>query len=329
MLFESLALNGATTVLALALLIGASEKIVDKLVLLANAFGVSKTFAGLTVMSLATSLPEIGSHLVASMGILAGSLDFEVASATVLGANIGSDVFQQTFALGLVVLFMGELVFDRPFLFHAYLPMICTTLMCIILGWDGEYSRLDGALLFGTFLAYVFFLYKQEKINQVMNVSAEASQNIARDALVLAAGMATLLISAYVLLRQLEGIVETTGVGGSFLGVITLGLASAAPEMLTAIQGIRKQATGISLGTLIGSNIVNPLVAIGLGAMTSTYWVPRPLVAWDLPMETISAAMLLSYLLFNKRTLGKKGGLYLVFLYVAYISVRAFYFSVD
>ena len=305
----------------------ASERVVDKLVLLANAFGVSKTFAGLTVMSLATSLPEIGSHLVASMGILTGSLDFEVASSTVLGANIGSDVFQQTFALGLVVLFMGELKFDRAFLFHAYLPMICTTMLCIVLGWDGTYTRLDGVLLFGLFLAYVAFLYKRERVQHVMGVSSEESQNVAKDVGVLCVGMVVLLVSAYVLLSQLERVVESTDLGGSFLGVITLGLASAAPEMLTAIHGIRKGATGISLGTLIGSNIVNPLVAIGLGAMASTYRVPRPLLVWDLPMETISAAMLLVYLHFNNRTLGKKGGLYLIFLYVAYLTVRALYFS--
>jgi cation:H+ antiporter len=329
MLFESSVLNGITTIVAIALLIGSSEKVVDKLVLLANAFGVSKTFAGLTVMSLATSLPEIGSHLVASLGIITKSLHYQVASATVLGANIGSDVFQQTFALGLVVLFMGELVFEKTFLLHAYLPMICTTLLCIILGWDGTYSRVDGLILFSTFLAYTFFLYKQETINHVMDLSSDKSQKVMRDVLLLMTGMAILLVSAYVLLRQLEGVVKVTGLGGSFLGVITLGLASAAPEMLTAIQGIRKQATGISLGTLIGSNIVNPLVAIGLGSMASTYWVPKPLVLWDLPMETITAAILLSYLLLNKRTLGKWGGLYLIFLYAAYLSIRAFYFNTD
>ena len=329
MLFESSVLNGITTVVALALLIGSSEKVVDKLVLLANSWGISKTFAGLTVMSIATSLPEIGSHLMASFGIVTGNLDYEVASATVLGANIGSDVVQQTFVLGLVVLLMGELVFEKIFLFHAYLPMIGTTLMCILLGWDGEYSRLDGVILFGTFLMYTYFLYKQEKMSQVMDISADKSQRVGRDSTILLLGMVILLASAYVLLAQLEGIVEVSGLGGSFLGVITLGLASAAPEMLTAIQGIRKKAMGISLGTLIGSNIVNPLVAIGLGAMTSTYWVPKPLVHWDLPMETITATMLLTYLLFNNRRLGKWGGIYLMFLYVAYLSIRAFYFNVD
>lgn len=162
-----------------------------------------------------------------------------------------------------------------------------------------------------------------------MDVSTNRSEKILVDVIILLSGMAVLLVSAFVLLKQLEGIVETTGLGGSFLGVITLGLASAAPEMMTAIQGIRKEATGISLGTLIGSNIVNPLVAIGLGAMTSTYWVPRALVLWDLPMETGTAALLLVYLLFNKGRLGKWGGLYLMFLYVAYLSVRASYFNVD
>ncbi|OYT27861.1 MAG: hypothetical protein B6U97_00165 [Candidatus Altiarchaeales archaeon ex4484_96] len=83
---------------------------------------------------MATSLPEIFSHLAASIGILSGSLDYEVASATVLGANISSDVIQQTLILGLVVFFMGKLRFKKDFLKTGYLPMITTTLMCIV--WD-------------------------------------------------------------------------------------------------------------------------------------------------------------------------------------------------
>ena len=331
MLFDSYVLDGTVTVLALALLIGSSEVVVDKLILLANAFKVSKTFAGLTVMSLATSLPEIGSHLVASFGILTGGLDYKVASATVLGANIGSDVVQQTFVLGLVVLIMGVVVFEKSFLLTAYLPMIFTTLMCIVLGWDGTYSRIDGLVLLGAFLLYMWFLYRNEAAspNPEFTSESKSSRQVLRDISIMLGGMTVLLVSAYVLLFQMEGIVETTGLGGSFLGVITLGLASAAPEMLTAIQGIRKKASGISLGTLIGSNIVNPLVDIGSGAIISTYWVPTALVVWYLPMETISAAMLLVYLLINKQKLGKWGGLYLIFLYIAYLSIRASFFSVD
>jgi cation:H+ antiporter len=108
-----------------------------------------------------------------------------------------------------------------------------------------------------------------------------------------------------------------------------LGLASASPEFVTAISGVRHKAAGVSLGTLIGSNIANPLVAIGGGALLSTYSVPTPLVYWDLPMETMTAAALLVFLLLTGRRLGRAGGVYLIALYGLYIGVRVAFFAVD
>jgi cation:H+ antiporter len=113
------------------------------------------------------------------------------------------------------------------------------------------------------------------------------------------------------------------------IGVLTLGVASALPELITAISGIRKGDAGIPLGTLIGSNITNPLIAIGGGALLSTYWVPRPLIRWDLPWETLTGAILWVYLWFSKGKLGKKGAFYLIALYVAYVTLRAIFFAVD
>ena len=84
-----------------------------------------------------------------------------------------------------------------------------------------------------------------------------------------------------------------------------------------------------SLGTLIGSNITNPLVAIGLGAIVSTYDVPRPLVAYDLPWATVSGAMLLGYLLWRKGRIGRWGAVYFVVMYALYITFRALFFAVD
>ena len=77
---------------------------VKKLVGIAAYFNLSSTFMWMTVVSLATSIPEITSHITASAKILGGSLDFKIGSSIVLGSNIGSDVVQQTFILGLVAL---------------------------------------------------------------------------------------------------------------------------------------------------------------------------------------------------------------------------------
>lgn len=312
-------------------LIMAAEIAVKKILSLANHYGFSATFAGLTVFSVSTSLPEIFAHLTASGEILAGTLDYKIASATVLGANIGSDVIQQTLLLGLVVLLMGGFVFKRKFLLTAYLPMIGTTLLTLILGWDRTLSRLDGAILLGAFVAYMYFLYKKENHNSYEHVKKHVHKggHVTSDIVISILSIVVMLFSAHFLLNATEQIVLATGIGGSLIGVVSLGVASAAPEFFTAISGVRQKAAGISLGTLIGSNITNPLVAIGGGALISTYWTPKPLIYWDLPMETITAALLLLYLWKTKGKLGKGGAWYLIGLYVFYIVMRIIFFGVD
>ena len=79
----------------------------------------------------------------------------------------------------------------------------------------------------------------------------------------------------------------------------------------------------------MGSNITNPLVAIGGGALVSTYYLPGPLVLWDLPWETITGAVLWVILWFSKGKLGRLGAFYLMGLYVVYIVFRAVFFSID
>ncbi|MBN1812325.1 MAG: hypothetical protein JXA14_10850, partial [Anaerolineae bacterium] len=148
---------------ALALLVLSAELAVKKLIGLSGYFRLSTTFMGVTVISLATSIPEITAHVMASVGILNETMDYKIGSSIVLGSNIGSDVVQQTFILGLVVLISGTLYFRRYFLWKSMIPMIGTTVMCIVLGWDRTYSRLDGLILFGTFIAYMYYLYWDER----------------------------------------------------------------------------------------------------------------------------------------------------------------------
>jgi len=326
--------------LALALLVVGANYAVKKLIGIANYFKLSSTFMGMTVLSIATSLPEITSHFTASVNILRGTLDFQTGSAIVLGANIGSDVVQQTLIMGIVILLAGTMYFRRYFLWKSMIPMIGTTIMCLILGLDGNYSRIDGAILFGSFLAYTYYLYMDERKhykeedNQLQSeeVAEDAPTNgreVLRDAFITAVLLVVIIGCATLVLSATEVVVDRTGVGGSLIGVITLGLASALPELTTALAGIRHKEAGISLGTLVGSNITNPLLAIGGGALISTYAVPRPLVTWDLPWETLTGMMLWGILWFNNGKLGKKSAIYLIVIYFVYILFRSLFFNVD
>ncbi len=324
----------------IAVLVLAANLSVTKLVGIAAYFNLSSTFMGMTVVSLATSIPEITSHLTASFNILAGKLDFQIGSAIVLGSNIGSDVVQQTFILGLVVLLSGGLYFRRYFMWKSMVPMIGSTVMCILLGLDGTYSRLDGFILFGSFVLYSLYLYFDErkfyKAEDNIPVSEEISDSIptTRKQVLIDSGIAVLLMAVTVfaasnVLSITEIVVNRTNISGSLIGVITLGLASALPELTTALAGVRQKEYGISLGTLVGSNITNPLVGIGAGALISRYAVPRPLVLWDLPWETLTGLLLWVILLLKKGKLGKYEAFYLMMMYFVFIILRAVLFKAD
>jgi cation:H+ antiporter len=299
-------------------------------------------------------------------------------SGAVLGANIGSDVVQQTLVLGLVI-FSSALIadkhsfrFSRKFLIRDYAPMMGTTLMTLILAlnWRGVVSfltggplkvsgtltRLDGLVLVGSFVAYMFYLYTTRSEELAEQGDAEPSQRPKLDFFIGIGAMAVVLGSAEVFLSVVEIAVEHTGFSGSMIGVASVGIVSAFPEMITAIQGLRQGSEGVSLGTLIGSNITNPLLAIGAGSVISTYAVPRPLVLWDLPMETITAGVMLVYM-FSKESIGDTlagparrlhmhgvadrleatenrvisiaGAFLLIALYFVYIYVRFTYFKYD
>lgn len=327
-------------VVALAGLVLAANLAVKKLIGIAAYFNLSSTFMGMTVVSLATSIPEITAHVTGSINILRGTLDFQIGSAIVLGSNIGSDVVQQTFILGLVVLVAGELYFRRYFLWKSMIPMIASTILCIILGLDGLYSRLDGFILFGSFIAYSYYLYiderkhyqKEDNIPEDEEVESNIPTNgkeVLIDAGISIVMLAITVLAASLVLSITEIIVNRTGVSGSLIGVLTLGLASALPELTTALAGVHHKEHGISLGTLIGSNITNPLVGIGSGALISTYAVPRPLILWDLPWETLTGVILWVILWFNKGRLGKKESIYLMGMYFVFIILRALLFKSD
>jgi len=327
--------------LSIIVLVIASNVAVEKLTGLAGYFRLSTTFMGVTIVSVATSIPEIAAHFTASIGILSGALDYEISSAVVLGANIGSDVVQQTLIMAIVILIAGKLHFKRYFLWKTMLPMIITTLMCIVLGIDGQYSRIDGLILVSCFFGYMFYLYLDERrhykeedhgfseTGEIPEGIPQNAQEAWRDSFIALLGLLITVGSAMIALQVTEVIVGETGIGGSLIGVVTLGIASALPELITAVSGVRHGDSGIPLGTLIGSNITNPLLAIGGGALISTYWVPRPLIFWDLPWETITGAILWIILWVNKGKMGKWGAYYLIGLYVVYITLRMIFFAVD
>lgn len=306
-----------------------AEIIVSRLVLLAHHFGLSSTFIGMTVVSIGTSIPEIGSQVTASLGILSGRLDYTVTSSTVLGINLGSTAVQTLFLLGTMIVIMGAVTFSGRFLKQDYAAMITAFLVTLALAWDGVISRGDGLLMLGAYALYLIYLYHQERMQEEHAEVILLEGSIWTPFLIVFIGMIGLLLSSALALRSIETVVEITGISGSLIGILSLGIASALPELFTMLTALQNKAVGLSMGTLTGSGIVNPLVGIGLGAVISSYAVSSPTIFWDLPFLSVMGLLMFIIVLLRKKTLRRTDGLLLMGAYLLFIIVRVSVFHVD
>lgn len=351
-----------TGIFSIAVIFLAAEKVVDKLERVAHYFGVSEVIIAMTLISLGTSLPEITLHVVGSFNILSEPALLNQVSGTVLGMNIGSNIVQQTLIMGSVVFLASfisgkkQMKFSRGFVLKEYLPMVGAHLLLFLLVLAGSLTRLDGLILISVFSAYMYYLYSGRHRKVVDRGDKEKSENPYLDMFVGLVAMVAVVVFSDLFLGSVESLIAVTGLSGSMIGVAVVGFVSAMPEFSTAITGLRQNAEGISLGTLIGSNITNPLLGVGIGSLISGYTVPRPLILWDLPVQITTASLLVIYL-WNKETISESmenvlqyiginrgseklrerengvltaiGGLMLVSLYLLYIGVRTAFFTAD
>jgi cation:H+ antiporter len=315
---------------ALWVLVKAAGVTVDSLVALARRYDVPDAVVASTLVAVGTSLPELAAHLVASLGIVSGTLDPVVASATVMGGNMGSSTVQQTLLVGLFLVGFGRVTLSVGFRRGTYYPMLAAFGLALAVSVDGQISRLDGLVLLGAFVAYAYWTVSTHAKNRSASTNLPGTPSVRprRDALVALSGFVLVLGSAFVVLRVVDGLVTTLGLNGSMVGVVTIGLAAALPELSTVVESLRRRTPDIALGTLVGSNVVNPLVGFGLGGLVSTYSVPPSVVRWDLPFKLAVGAALLVVASRQGWVVRRREGAWLVVAYFAFVSVRFLLFAV-
>lgn len=313
----------AVGVVALYALVTGAAKAIDALLGLARRYDVPEVLIGLTIVAIGTSLPELSAHVTASAGMLSGVLDYRTTSAVVLGGNMGSSTTQQLMLFGILLLGFGRIEISDRLLTDTFVPMVIGLILTLALSWDGTVSRIDGVILLVGFGGYLGYSYHRR---QQVPMGGAPSTNVGKDALVAVLMLVLVLVSASLLLAVIEDVTAGVLLGGSMVGVLTLGIAASFPEMSTVLDGIRRKTPIIAIGTLVGSNIVNPLLGFGLGGVISTYHVPEAVVVWDLPFKILATIGLMIYVRYNDGVLTRHTGVTLIGLYFVYIVGRMLLF---
>ena len=279
-------------VIALALLITSADFFVEGAKGLARRAGMAEVVIGLTIVSIGTSLPEILVTATAS-----ASAENDPALMDLAIGNIyGSVMVQITLVLGIVVAFK-PLDIRPAWLRRDGLLMLMSIILLTGLLWEGgELSRIEGAILCLIYAVYIMWLLndtekiRSDELELVEEIkSTEFSWTGTAYFTMVVVGLFMAVYSANQLVQYACLIAEKLNVPHAIVGTTMSGLGTSLPELTVAMVAVRK-SQGVAIGTLIGSNITDPLLSIGIAAMISPMSITE--ASYDLTMHLIIPATL-------------------------------------
>jgi cation:H+ antiporter len=333
---------GLVLLIGLAVLSAGAEILVRNAIRLSSLFGISRLMVGLTVVALGTSTPELAISL---KSVFSGVE--ELALGNVLGSNILN-----------ILLILGVAATIRPVRVSAQLIRMDVPVMCLVsiavlvLAIDGRISRSDGGLLALGSLVYGFLLFRAARRDHLAarelfeldppqreDQKQEAQGNVGRFlARVFSEGsmaarwllpilrVGLLALGIYLLVRgaslMVDGAVELAdrrGLSPLVVGLTILALGTSLPELATSTAASIRGESDIAAGNVVGSNLLNLLVVLGVTALLAPNGiaVPAPALVLDLPVMVVVALASLP-ILFTGHVISRGEGILFLFYYVAY-----------
>ena len=227
-------------------------------VAIAKKFRISNLVIGMTIVAYGTSTPELAASIAA-----AGD-----HSAIILGNIIGSNIANVGMVIGVAAILV-PLAIQKSVLRKEIPIMLGVSMLLVLLSIDGEISQYDGALLLvglGVFAFYTFRDALKQRI-KTENTSENTSNNIYLKSFgLIAIGIVVLYIGAILTVDNAVIIATEFGLSEKIIGLTVIAIGTSLPELITSIIAIRKGHSEIGIGNIIGSNIYNILMIMGVGA---------------------------------------------------------------
>ncbi len=266
-------------IVSTALLILSADFFVVGAKCIARQFGIAEVIIGLTIVSIGTSLPEImvtGTAAVKANSATATIQDLDTLSDLAIGNIYGSVLVQITLILGIVVLYKPLEVRPSWLGRDGLLMVFSVLLFTLLLLTGGGLSRIEGAFLSIFYLIYISYLVlnrnkiRAEEGELVDNIRGGLSWSKAAATIMIIVGLSMAIYASNNLidsvLRLGSSLNLDEGKMGAIMGTSVSAVGTSLPELTVALLCARK-SQGVAIGALIGSNITDPLLSVGIAAM--------------------------------------------------------------
>jgi len=301
------------TVVGLVLLCFGGNWLVSGGVAIAKKFRISNLVIGMTIVAYGTSTPELAASVAA-----AGE-----HSAIILGNIVGSNIANVGMVIGIAAILVPLAV--RKSVLKKEIPiMLGVSALLVLISIDGDISQYDGILLLGGLCVFAIYTFK-DALKQRKDNSEKITQdkkNIYLKSIgFIGLGIGLLYVGAILTVDNAVILAKEFGLSEKIIGLTVIAIGTSLPELITSIIAIRKGHTDIGIGNIIGSNIYNILMIMGVGATLGGVMITSDVYVDYAIMILFSLSLLIAL---KTGIINRAMGVCLTVGYVVYLAVTFF-----
>ncbi len=296
-------------VVGLILICIGGDRLVDAAVAIARKLGIPQIVVGATIVSLGTTLPEI---------LVSTTAAFDGSAAIAAGNAFGSIICNTALIAGLTQTIRpvrkvesGSIAWRSAFFLVVLIAMNIYGYM------TGAFNRPAGIVLLLLFAVYAYLNIRRAGAEGGDEEEPEQDVSLPRQLLILAVCAALLYVGANLLVDNGIFIAQAIGVPERVIAVTFIALGTSLPELVTSIMSLVKGYGNVGLGNVIGANILNLLLVIGIPSAVAGILLERSTVTVDMPLALLVMAVLLVPILIRKKA-SRVQGVLLLGIYTAY-----------
>jgi cation:H+ antiporter len=250
----------ALIIAGIILMIKSADIFVDSAVKIAEMSGIPKIIIGATIVSLATTLPEL---FVSSTAILNGQNEMAIGNA------LGSILFNTAVILSIASIFMGGKV-ERDKIIEKSLILIPGLFVFTLFGWDLVVNTTEGIILLCFVVVYTYTNFKSAKnhrSNEINERQAVKKSDYLKHFIIIIISAIGIRYGAEFLINGAQKIAELSGASKQVIALTVVAMGTSLPELATTIAAIVKKEQSLSVGNILGANILNITFVLGLGGI--------------------------------------------------------------
>lgn len=276
---------------------------------LATKLGISQIVIGLTIVAIGTSMPEF---FVSIVSAIKGTPDLAV------GNIVGSNIFNVLLIVG-VAATVAPIAIQRATVRRDIPIAIVASIMLTFMMLDDNISRIDALILFAAFIAFIWITLRNSK-NDANEKDASTEKVIPtwKSVLFIIFGLVGLVLGSNIFVDNASSLAHDWGISDAVIGLTIVAGGTSLPELATSAVAARKGDSGIAIGNVLGSNVFNILMILGLTGIISPMHIQN-ITYIDMAVMVISMAMFWLFS-FTKLRVERWEGCVLIACFLGYIT---------